>query len=753
VTDQRYAHSGASGDASTWHRLSDHLQRTADRARAFAGAWGASDWGFLAGLWHDVGKYADDWQSYLVHAGARAGGEDQDASEVAPVRRRRGPDHSSAGAIHVLKRFKTLSLPLQFAIAGHHAGLADRADLESRLRERQPRYDCILQRADPGILEAADTLDLPAFITAPGSSEERRRRLETFTRMLFSALVDADFLDTEQHFFASTQRGGSSPAEQRAAWSPLQAYLPVLEEHLAALEKDAQATTVNTYRRRVRQWCQETALGPKGAYTLTVPTGGGKTLSSLLFALSHASKWRLHRIVVALPFISILDQTARIFREIFEPALGPNILVEHHHAIEPVRDTTMNRLASENWDAPLIVTTQVQLFESLFSRRYSRCRKLHNLTDSVLILDEVQTLPASLLSPIVDMLQDLQTHYGVSLLLTTATQPSLHTRPLGPWRFDGLDPKPVEIVPEPEIADVFAAFRRVQVRWPETNACTNWVELAATLSRHRQVLAIVHRRQDAAELWIALRNLAGDDTLHLSALMCPAHRRQVLSEIRARLDDGAECRVVSTQVVEAGVDVDFPIVYRAMAGLEALAQSAGRCNREGRLPTGQFEVFHPPTEPPGILRLHRDLALVMLDEDPSLDLMAPATFRIYFDRLYSARSRDARGIQALREAFRFEETASRFRMIDSAAEQVFVPFERDGERAVAALRYGGPSRDRFRALQPFGVAIYPQDLREIVSSGAVELLHDSVYVLVDKSLYDGRLGLRSAPEPADAWIA
>jgi CRISPR-associated endonuclease/helicase Cas3 len=473
----------------------------------------------------------------------------------------------------------------------------------------------------------------------------------------------------------------------------------------------------------------------------------------LLFALSHASKWRLHRIVVALPFISILDQTARILREIFEPELGPNVLVEHHHAIEPVRDTTMNRLASENWDAPLIVTTQVQLFESLFSRRYSRCRKLHNLANSILILDEVQTLPASLLSPIVDMLQDLQTHYGTSLLLTTATQPSLHTRPLGPWHFDGLDPRPVEIVPEPEIGELFAAYRRVQVRWPETNAPTSWAELATRLSRHRQVLAIVHRRQDAAELWTALRDLAGDDTLHLSALMCPAHRRQVLSEIRTRLDSGEECRVVSTQVVEAGVDVDFPVVYRAMAGLEALAQSAGRCNREGRLPMGQFEVFHPSTEPPGILRLHRDLALLMLGEDPSLDLMAPATFRTYFDRLYSARSRDARGIQALREAFRFEETASRFRMIDSAAEPVFVPFERDGERAVAGLRYGGPSRDRFRALQPFGVAIYPQDLREIISSGAVELLHDSVYVLVDKALYDGRLGLRSAPEPSDAWIA
>jgi CRISPR-associated endonuclease/helicase Cas3 len=545
----------------------------------------------------------------------------------------------------------------------------------------------------------------------------------------------------------------SGGQDARDVWEPLDVYVPLLDAHLEDLQRRGSAGTVNTWRQEVLSWCVAAADGPRGAYTLTAPTGGGKTLSSLAFALRHARRHSLRRVVVALPFISVLDQTATVLREIFESRLGQQVLVEHHSAIEPVHDTAANRLAAENWDAPLIVTTQVQLFESLFANRPSACRKLHNLADSVLVLDEVQTLPASLLSPIVDMLQELRANYGVSLVLTTATQPSLHTRALGPWRFDGLDPKPIEIVPEAQIEGLFAAFRRVQVRWPETNDRTNWVELATTLSRHRQVLAIVHRRQDAAELWIALRNLAGDGTLHLSALMCPAHRRQVLSEIRARLDDGAECRVVSTQVVEAGVDVDFPVVYRAMAGLEALAQSAGRCNREGRLPTGQFEVFHPPTEPPGILRLHRDLALVMLDEDASLDLMAPATFRAYFDRLYAARSRDARGIQALREAFRFEETASRFRMIDSAAEPVFVPFERDGERAVAALRYGGPSRDRFRALQPFGVAIYPQDLREIVSSGAVELLHDSVYVLVDKALYDGRLGLRSAPEPTDAWIA
>src|SRR5439155_13650639 len=346
------------------------------------------------------------------------------------------------------------------------------------------RYDGALRNADPKILEAGDTLSLPAFVTDSRFDEEGRRRLETFTRMIFSVLVDADFLDTER-FFASAQMLGPNPMEERAAWPRLEAYLPVLEEYLAALERNAPETTVNAYRRNVRQWCEDKASGPRRAYTLTVPTGGGKTLSSLLFALRHASEHGLRRVVIALPFISILDQTAAVFREIFEPGLGPHVLVEHHSAIEPVRDTTVNRLASENWDAPLIVTTQVQLFESLFSRRYSQCRKLHNLADSVLILDEVQTLPASLLSPIIDVLRELQTHYGTSLLLTTATQPSLHSRALGPWRFEGFDPRPVEVVPELQIELLFAACRRVHVRWPESSVRVNWADLAAASRRHR----------------------------------------------------------------------------------------------------------------------------------------------------------------------------------------------------------------------------------------------------------------------------
>jgi CRISPR-associated endonuclease/helicase Cas3 len=307
-------------------------------------------------------------------------------------------------------------------------------------------------------------------------------------------------------------------------------------------------------------------------------------------------------------------------------------------------------------------------------------------------------------------------------------------------------------VPAGEIEALFTSFRRVEVKWPDTEECVSWAALAERIAAHRQVLAIVHRRQDAVDLWREVESRA-EGVLHLSALMCPQHRREVLADMRDRLAQGGECRVVSTQLVEAGVDVDFPVVYRAMAGLEALAQSAGRCNREGRLPSGRFEVFRAQTRPPGLLRQHLAEAELMLRANPTLDLTAPATFQHYFDRIYSSRNRDARGIQALRSSLCFERTASLFRLIDSAGEPVFVPYGKQGPRVIAAFRHGGPSRERLRALQPFAVNVYPHQIRQLVSSAAVELLHDTLYVLRDGSCYDSRLGLRPAAEPGDdEWI-
>jgi CRISPR-associated endonuclease/helicase Cas3 len=752
LPDIKYAHSGTGLPGDGWHELGDHLRSVGELAAGFALAWNSASWGRVAGLWHDLGKAAVDWQEFLREAGIEAHVQGDEYPEPRRTGRKRGPDHSSAGAIHAGRALGSFSLPIQFAIAGHHAGLANKQDLATRLKNKQERYELAGVEANPEIAGHRPELNWPHSIGTASNKAEHRRRLETFIRMIFSALVDADFLDTERFYLSKVDAPARKDAT-RGAWPPFESYLPVLESFLQSLHGKSALSPINIQRQRALGWCIESAAGPQGAYSLTVPTGGGKTLSSLAFALHHAKRHGLQRVIVALPFTSILDQTATVFSEVFG-VLGSRTFLEHHSAIDPKRDTAVNRLATENWDAPLILTTQVQFFESLFANRTSRCRKLHNIAGSIVILDEVQSLPASLLSPILHQLQELCRTYRMTLLLTTATQPALHSRELGSRFFHGLDPQPTEIVPSLEMEELFNSFRRVRVQWPTTSEPMSWATLAAALFDQAQVLAIVHRRADAFLLWSELKALEPESPpLHLSALMCPAHRRQVLARARGKLIEGRSCRLVSTQVIEAGVDIDFPVVYRAMAGLESLAQSAGRCNREGLRAIGEFRVFKPRTDPPVLLRLHRDIAEIMLQLDSNLDITLPATFRDYYDRLYSHTSLDVHGIQALREELRFEDTAAKFRMIDDATETVFIPYGAQGRKAVDALRYSGPSRDRFRALQPFGVAVYPNDLRKLEAAGAIELLHESAYVLVSDFHYDAEAGLRVEIEDLPLLIA
>lgn len=736
-----YAHSKRELPVGDWHRLEDHLRGAATRAAESAAKFGCRELGWYAGLWHDLGKYAGDWQDFLRSAGEDASTLGEETPQDSRKQRRRGPDHSTAGAIHAqeIVTNKLLARALSFAIASHHGGLPDRSDLERRLLDPQKRerYGWTMQPALPEITAAGTQPEFPPWFVSKGTPEEQQRRFEMLVRMLFSALVDGDYLDTERFMESDGERSGG-----REGWARLSRYEAPLHDALAGIGRRSTAPShVRNARSDVLRWCLEAGAGKRGVYTLTVPTGGGKTLASLAFALRHAGAHALDRVVIALPFLSILDQTADALREIFGPHFGERALVEHHSTIVPPRDTQRNLLATENWNAPLIVTTQVQLFQSLFARRPRQCRKLHNLANSIIVLDEVQTLPVGLLDPILEVLQELSTSYGATLLLTTATQPALHSRMLGVKRFRGLTPAPSEIVPQGEIERLFATLRRVDVRWPDSKEPVAWSDLAGAIAEERQVLAIVHRRADAAELWNAVHARTAE-VMHLSALMCPAHRRVVLAVIRQRLRGGDECRVVSTQLVEAGVDVDFPVVYRAMAGLESLAQSAGRCNREGRLAAGSFRVFRAPTEPVGSLRHHKQIAEVMLAADPELDLCAPSTFRSYFDQLYGERSRDEKNVQTARQLLQFEQTADRFRMIEDDATPVFVPFDSAAEEVIATFRAIGPSAGGFRALQPYGVSVYPDGLRKLQERGAVELLHDSVYVLTSPADYDPILGLR-----------
>lgn len=730
---------------AVWQELRSHLLGTADKAMDNLAPSGLQEWGRFAGLVHDLGKATPEWQAYLQKAHAE------------PDKAHGKVDHKRSGALHC-HQFPT-GIPLALAVAGHHGGLADWATLrQDHLAD--PKIACLLSKAlETCLVELPSQLPaLPGWISGQRERNKAKRSLEFFTRMLFSALVDADFLDTE-HYYA--QAGGRDSRERwtaRSAFPPLKDYLPHLENHLLCFRA---LTGVQKLRAEVLETCRTAARGPRGAWTLTVPTGGGKTLSGLAWALHHADAHKdVSRVILALPFTTIIDQTAHVFRKVFA-RLAPTTILEHHSNLDPGHETMQSRVASENWDAPLVLTTQVQLFESLFSGRPSACRKVHRLQNSVIILDEVQSLPRHLLTPILDLLNELVAHYGVSLLLMTATQPSLGARMTASGPFPGLDPTPHEIIPAELETRLWKGLRRVHTRWPggwempAADAEEYWTCLARRVLTHPQALVICHLKRDAQSLFQAIRN-EDSTALHLSAAMCPAHRRAVLRAVRQRLRLGLPCPLVSTQVVEAGVDIDFPVVFRAMAGLESLAQSAGRCNREGRLEgLGQFFVFEPPTAPPGILKEHREVARTLLADNPELDLFAPDTFPRYFSWLHDPARLDGQGIQPLREELRFEAVSEAFRMIPDATTPVFLPICQRARRMLERLRREGPSREVLRALQPYSVSVYDQAFRELQSNSALESIGEGFHALYQAPgpHYDAAMGFTSRADAATLLMA
>lgn len=631
-------------------------------------------------------------------------------------------DHSTAGAL--LATRTSLGLPLGFVIAGHHAGLANAANLRERLGRKKDLLSLAQDGGLPTEIQDENLPSLPLWLKAEMPAE-------LWMRFLFSALVDADFLDTER-FYGNVERSVSQakPAD----------LLPRLDAHLHAMVAAAKPSAVNEMRARVLGYCRSAAAWQPGNFTLTVPTGGGKTLASMAFALGHAVQHDLRRVIVVLPFTSIIEQSAKTYREVF----GEGVVIEHHSNLDPERETPQNRLASENWDAPVIVTTSVQFFESLFSNRSSRCRKLHNIAESVVVFDEVQTFPAELLAPIIDVLNQLSEHYRTTQVFCTATQPAL-----GP-RNDTVPPTPGvrglrEIVADP--AREFNAVRgRYVVQLPVIDSpSVTWADLAGEVRAHQRVLVVVNRRDDAA----LLAKLLGD-AFHLSARMCASHRKDILDRVRDLLRSMEPCRVVSTQLIEAGVDIDFPAVFRAMAGADSLAQAAGRCNREGRnVEPGIFKVFTPPTPPPrGILRLGYQEAEILLRAG-QLDLLSPQTFIRYFESFYAKCDHDAKGVNQARRSFNFEDTARLFQMIEDAGQPVAAPYGQGPDR-VERLRRDGPTRGNLRALQPFLVNLYAGEIRKLAAAGAIERVQDVVWsVVTGYDVYSERLGF-SWQEPLAA---
>lgn len=762
------------------HGLDEHLAAVGHLAAGHAPA-PLAEVARLAGLWHDLGKRRPGFQRYI----RQASGANAHIERIADADK----THSAAGALwaaqHLQQRFGVrgllLSRVLQYVIAGHHSGLDNWEDgLATRLAspEAQREFAESVARPNPEeLLHSSFALpDLTKLAIGNEHDSRSPGRFALCVRMLFSALVDADFLDTEAYM-------DGARALARAGAPDIAAMQTLLRDHLDLMTR--RDTSVNAARADVLAQCREKALLPPGVFSLTVPTGGGKTLSGLSFALDHAVAHKKQRVIVAIPHTSIIEQTAEVFRGVFA-SLGEGAVIEHHSNAEsePEQETARSRLACENWDAPLIVTTNVQLFESLFARKTSRCRKLHNLADSVIVLDEAQLLPVEFLQPIVDVLRYLVEDFGVTVVLCTATQPALDARPTPFDAQRGLRrglPTVTEIIDD--VPALFRALVRVRVNLPVSlETPRDWPDLADDIASHEAVLAIVSRRADAAELYRQVRPRSdGDSCWHLSALMCAQHRSDAIADIkvalqarRAALAEGrpaAAVRVISTQLVEAGVDLDFPVVYRALAGLDSIAQAAGRCNREGRLSRpGEVFVFVPPTQaPPGLLRLARDTCRLVwhdLPADPfSLDLI-----RQYFRRLLNdSMSTDAKSIcehlklepdrNQLALPIRFRDAADAFKLIDKQdAATVLVRYRSpraaaDIDALIGTLERDGPSRWLMRKLQRYGVTIYQHQIHDLLARGDIAEIAScpGLYVQRDgwDGFYDPVLGARMDSAPGD----
>ncbi len=705
-------------------------------AACHARTFGAEDWAHLAGLWHDLGKYRPRFQHYI----RQASGFEADA-HIKGEAHGKAP-HSTAGAMLACERFGMSGRVLAYLIAGHHAGLYDWfGGLDTRLDSTDSRdelNEALAERPPANILDHGSfTPDLRAI---PGGKDG----FALWVRMLFSCLVDADFLDTESYMDADKSK-------RRNDWPDVQDLLQQFDRFMAEKIRAAAPTPVNQLRADILRQCREKAQETRGLFSLTVPTGGGKTLSSMAFALEHAKLYNKRRIIYVIPYTSIIEQTADIFRDIFGEAV-----IEHHSNTEadPGAETSKSRLACENWDAPIVVTTNVQFLESLFAAKTSRCRKLHNIVNSIVVLDEAQLLPPEFLQPILDVLNLLKQHYGVTVVLSTATQPALASRAY----FDannnmrGLD-NVREIMNDSDA--LYGALERVNVRLPtDWNASVSWDALASEISQRDSVLAIVNRRKDARELWQRLP----EGTLHLSALMCGEHRSKTIKQIKARLKDGIPTRVISTQLVEAGVDVDFPVVYRALAGLDSIAQAAGRCNREGRLAElgkqGEVIVFiAPQPAPPGLMRKGEDACRSVLHGHTGNPLER-ALFARYFEKLYHACNLDAHSINKLLKvdgetlAVNFRTAAEQFKLIqDEDSAPVIVRYRgADGNDNTIGMLLNtmgkqGSERWLMRKLQRYTVTIHRREIMRLLAQGDVEEAIPGLYVQVSDWLYDHDLGL------------
>ena len=702
------------GEIISYQSNEEHCIGVAELAKQFASEFGMGNWGYVLGILHDKGKEKKEFQEYI-----------QDVNGIPGHKHwtKKGKAHAYVGALLAQGLYgKVATTFFGNAICGHHAGLYDYFELEKMISSSDLPSEVQMQTDAIQLNKAKFTLT--------------ENQINHLVRVLFSCLVDADYLDTEKFMNVSS-------ASQRGHHKKLSELLILLEDHFCKLNNNSEDSTVNVIRRCVQEQCIKMSSGETGFYSLTVPTGGGKTLSSLLWAMRHAVCNGQKRIIIAIPYTSIIVQTASVLKSIF----GEENVLEHHSqfTIDSIIDKDIRlkaKLASENWDYPIVVTTNVQLFESMFSNKPSDCRKLHNIANSVIILDEVQTLPTDYLQPIVDALKSYQRMFGISVLFTTASQPVLS------GLIEGCNPKAAfqgidgitEIIPK-EYA-LHDRLRRVCLEIDNTGS--TYDEIADRLSRHDKVLCIVNTRNDAREIFKRLPKEGM--TIHLSRMMCPRHVTKAIQEIKQALSYNSETviRVVATQLIEAGVDIDFPVVYRQEAGLDSILQAAGRCNREGKLDMATAYVFSLSVEHKlyGSIIDANNARLGMINVN---DWFAPETMTEYFRQLYCRKETfDKKDIKTLLykpTEMCFAEAAKDFRLIEETGKTVYVNMDYSLE-LIERLKSDGITYSLMKELSQYSVNIHERDFQKLNSYEAIEEVIEGIYVVKDRAQYDENIGLR-----------
>ena len=701
-------------DGDREQSVKEHLQGTAELAEKFAAKFRKADWGYCCGMLHDIGKYSAEFQKKI--------------KENLDIR----VDHSTAGA-KVCENLDGCYWLLTYCIAGHHAGLPDlgREGLPSSLLGRLKKRLCDYSAYEKEI-------EIPQITTPPiamNPEQDPNFALRVFIRMLYSCLVDADFLDTEQFMNNGTV--------QRDSGESMDVLLEKLQNYTAKWLINRNDTTIDGRRSEILRNCLEMGKSSKGLFQLTVPTGGGKTVASLAFALQHAVENHMDRVIYVIPYTSIIEQNAQVFREILS---SENVLENHSNVdYESSEEFKPMQLAAENWDKPVVVTTNVQFFESLYANKSSKCRKLHNIVNSVIIFDEAQMLPPNYLKPCMAMIEELLQQYGTSIVLCTATQPALQ-----------------QFLPEKYVARELCPRREEQFRFFERVTYQNIdtvteEEMAEKLQQEWHALCIVNTRKRAQRLY---EQLQGEGVYHLSTTMYPAHRKRVLAEIRERLDDkkGKKCIVISTSLVEAGVDLDFTSVYRELAGVDSIIQAAGRCNRNGE--RGKEEsivrIFQWEDKEQMSEQRHQiDTTQKLLARGK--DITALESITEYFWELYHIKG-ESLDVKKILEKFdggdyQFATVAKDFKLIEENSVTVYIDQEPEAKALLQEIRQQGLTKSRMRKAGQYCVSIRKKGeyekrkmlFEEMRDAGMVEAVDPGAqdfYVLTQEEQYREETGLK-----------